>query len=160
DARSRAPGLWVELEAMGWTGMTAPGMDLDHATEAVVFCELGRSIAPIGLLSTAAANRWFADGFSGKAALALPADEPGDMRVLDPGGSAAVLMWQADKLCLFAIPDDAPHAPTIDLSTDQCRRSWTLSVQSDDTAAPLHLQLLAAAYAVGCADAARDMAAD
>ncbi|HEV7341676.1 MAG TPA: acyl-CoA dehydrogenase family protein [Sphingopyxis sp.] len=160
DARSRSPGLWAELEAMGWTSMTAPGMDLDHATEAVVFAELGRCIAPIGLLSTAAAHRWFADGFVGKAALALPAEASGDMRVLDPGGSTAVLMWQIDKLCLFVVPEDAPHAPTIDLSTDQCRRSLTVSVQSVDAAAPLHLQLLAAAYAVGCADAARDMAAD
>ena len=33
-------------------------------------------------------------------------------------------------------------------------------MQSVDAAAPLHLQLLTAAYAVGCADAARDMAAD
>ncbi|MFN7028022.1 MAG: acyl-CoA dehydrogenase family protein [Sphingopyxis sp.] len=160
DARSRSPGLWPELEAMGWTGMTAPGMDLDHATEAVVFSELGRAIAPIGLLSTAAANRWFSEGCAGKAALALPADEPADMRVLDPGGATAVLMWKADELGLFVTADDAPHAPTIDLSTDQSRRSWTVSVQSHDTAAPLHLQLLAAAYAVGCADAARDMAAD
>src|SRR3546814_10748730 len=29
-ARARPAGLWQQLEAMGWTGMTAPGMDLDH----------------------------------------------------------------------------------------------------------------------------------
>ena len=160
EARSRPTRLWGDLEAMGWTGITAPGMDLDHATEAVVFSELGRVLAPIGLISTTAARRWFADGFDGKVALALPAEEPSDMRVLDPGGSHAALMWTASGLRLFDMPNDRTHAPTIDLSTDQSRQQWTTSVSTEDAAAPLHLQLLAAAYAVGCADAARDMAAD
>lgn len=159
-ARSRPTGLWGDLEAMGWTGMTAPGLDLDHATEAVVFSELGRVLAPIGLISTAAARRWFAEGFDGKVALALPAEEPSDMRVLDPGGSHAALMWAAGGLRLFAMQDGRTHAPTIDLSTDQSRQEWATSVWTGDAAAPLHLQLLAAAYAVGCADAARDMAAE
>ena len=158
EVRSRPTGLWGDLEAMGWTGMTAPGMDLDHATEAVVFSELGRVLAPIGLISTTAARRWFADGFDGKVALALPAEEPSDMRVLDPGGSHAALMWTAGGLRLLDMPNDRTHAPTIDLSTDQSRQQWTTSVSTEDAAAPLHLQLLAAAYAVGCADAARDMA--
>lgn len=161
SARARPAGLWAELEAMGWTAMTAPGMDLDHATEAVVFAELGRFLAPIGLLSTAVANRWFAGGFDGKAALALLAAEPDAMRVLDPVGSNAVLMWKSGGVRLFDMPDDQPHAPTIDLSTDQSRQEWMTSVWTEsDPAPPLHLQLLAAAYAVGCADAARDMAAD
>src|SRR3546814_4237774 len=50
-ARARPAGLWQQLEAMGWTGMTAPGMDLDHATEALVFAELGRFLAPVALRS-------------------------------------------------------------------------------------------------------------
>ena len=37
QARNRADGLWTELEAMGWTAMTAPDMGHDHATEALVF---------------------------------------------------------------------------------------------------------------------------
>jgi alkylation response protein AidB-like acyl-CoA dehydrogenase len=69
QARNRPANLWRGLEAMGWTKMTAPGMDLDHATEAPVFAELGRHLAPIGLLSTAVAARW--SPHPGKAALAL-----------------------------------------------------------------------------------------
>jgi alkylation response protein AidB-like acyl-CoA dehydrogenase len=164
-ARARPEGQWAELEAMGWTGMTAPGMDLDHATEALVFAELGRFLAPIGLISTAVASRWFPDAAKGKVALALAASEPAPLRVLDPAGSGAVLMGEPGGLRLFDLPDSSAHtkthAPTIDLSTLQSRHEWTTSLWTgDDPAPPLHLQLLSAAYAVGCADAARDMAAD
>jgi alkylation response protein AidB-like acyl-CoA dehydrogenase len=160
-ARSRAPDLWRELEAMGWTGMTGAGMELDHATETLVFAELGRFLAPVGLLSTAVANRWFADGCDGKVALALAVEEPGPLRVLDPAGSRAALMWKADGLRLFDALDDQAPAPTIDLSTWQRRQAWTTPARTaDDPRPPLHLQLLAAAFAVGCADAGRDMAAD
>ncbi len=165
-ARARPDTLWAELEAMGWTGMTAPGMDLDHATEALVFAELGRFLAPIGLISTAVANRWFPDVAAGKVALALTASEPEPLRVLDPAGSGAMLMSEPDGLRLFDLPGSftdqggTPHAPTIDLSTLQSRHEWTSSLSTEGDPAPmLHLQLLSAAYAVGCADAARDMAA-
>ena len=161
QARSRTPDLWRKLEEMGWTGMTGAGMELDHATETLVFAELGRFLAPVGLLSTAVANRWFADGCDGKVALALTVEEPGPFRVFDPAGSSAALMWKADGLRLFSSADDQPLAPTIDLSTGQRRQDWTTPARTgDDPRPPLHLQLLAAAFAVGCADAARDMAAD
>src|SRR3546814_13829271 len=68
---------------MGWTGMTAPGMDLDHATEALVFAELGRFLAPVALLSSAVAARW--TGATVKVALALPAD--GGARLFDGEGA-------------------------------------------------------------------------
>lgn len=170
-ARARPDGLWAELDAMGWTGLTVPGMDLDHATEALVFAELGRFLAPVGLVSTAVASRWFPDVAEGKVALALTASEPEPLRVLDPAGSGAVLMGEPGGLRLFDLPDrftdqrgaahKTPHAPTIDLSTMQSRHEWTTSLWTgDDAVPPLHLQLLSSAYAVGCADAARDMAAD
>ena len=160
-ARSRDAGLWHALEAMGWTGMSGAGMELDHATETLVFAELGRFLAPIGLLSTAVANRWFADDCSGKVALALTVEKPGPFRVFDPAGSSAALMWKADGLQLFSSTGNQPLAPTIDLSTEQRRQDWTTpSRTADDPRPPLHLQLLAAAFAAGCADAARDMAAD
>ena len=73
---------------MGLPRITAPeangGLALDHATEALVFAELGRFLAPVSLLSSAVANRWFAEPFDGKVALALTALEPGPIRVLDP----------------------------------------------------------------------------
>lgn len=177
QARDRAAGLWDQLESMGLPRLTAPeargGLALDHATEALVFAELGRFLAPIGLLSSAVANRWFDDPFDGKVALALTSEEPGPMRVLDPVDSAAVLILQRGTVRVFDIPDSftdqatgqrhvTDHRPTIDLSTMQSWQAWTTTMVSteDDPRPPLHLQLLAAAYAVGCADAARDMAAD
>ena len=176
QARNRPTDLWDQLEAMGLARITAPeandGLALDHATEALVFAELGRFLAPIGLLSSAVANRWFDEPFDGKVALALPSDEPGPMRVLDPLGSAAVLMPQPGSIRVFDLPDSftdqisgkrhvTEHRATIDPSTMQSRQDWTTTaVWAEDAAASLHLQLLTAAYAVGCADAARDMAAE
>jgi alkylation response protein AidB-like acyl-CoA dehydrogenase len=161
DARARAPQLWTDLERMGWTGMTGAGMDLDHATEALVFAELGRFLAPVALLSTAVARRCFPVDCHGKVALALPVAEPEALRLLDPAGSSAAVMWKADGLWLFGSGGDHSHAPTIDPSTAQRRLPWTAPDRTaDGTRPPLHLQLLAAAFAVGCADAARDMAAD
>jgi alkylation response protein AidB-like acyl-CoA dehydrogenase len=160
-ARARDAGLWPELDAMGWTGMTAPGMDLDHATEALVFAELGRFLAPVGLLSTAVANRWFAGMFEGKAALALPAGGSDAMRLLDPADAKMTLSWTARAIGLHRAASGHPDTPTIDLSTRQSRQILPDPAGSEETpAAPLHLQLLSAAYAVGCADAARDMAAN
>lgn len=165
QARARPDGLWEQLEAMGLPRITAPeangGLALDHATEALVFAELGRFLAPIGLLSSAVANRCCATPSEGKVALALTVDAPGPLRVLDPAGAAAVLMPQPGSVYVFAISDrPAAHRPTIDLSTMQSRQEWAAAAwTADDIRAPLHLQLLAAAFAVGCADAARDMAA-
>jgi len=171
DCRNRADALWTGLEAMGWTAMTARGMGLDHATEALVFAELGRFLAPISLLSSAVARRWFEERVTGKVALALTGSVHAALRILDPPASKMVLMAEAKKLTLLDLPDagaegdggahHVPHAPTIDLSTLQRRRErtgaeWT----ADDPTARLHLQLLSAAFAVGCADAARNMAAD
>lgn len=175
-ARQRPDDLWQQMVAMGLTGISTPqahgGMGLDFATEALVFAELGRYLAPIGLLSTAVGNRWFNGGFDHKLALALPAAADSELRVLDPAGSGAVLMAVPHEVRVFDIPDQftnvltkqsqmSAHQPTIDPTTSQSRQPWTTtSVSSNDPAAPLHLQLLTAAYAVGCADLARDMAAD
>lgn len=155
-ARARAPDLWMQLDAMGWTGMTAPGMDLDHASEALVFAELGRFLAPVALLPSAVAARWV--GFAGKTALALPAD--GFVRLFDSNGAARALGLFGDTAGHFAI-GDVRSAPSLDLSTHVARTVPPSSIDRiDDPRAALHLQLLAAAFAVGCADAARDMAAD
>ena len=174
QARARPADLWGQLEAMGLSRITAPetngGLALDHATEALVFAELGRHLAPIGLLSSAVANRWFDGPFGAKVALALTSCEPGPLRVLDPADSMAVLMPRPRSISIFDLPDIftdpvsgqqhvTEHRATIDPSTLQSRQDWTTTVSSDEAAAPLHLQLLTAAYAVGCADAARDMAA-
>lgn len=159
DARARPAALWPELDAMGWADMTTPAIGLDHASEAVVFIELGRMLAPIGLIASAAARRWFPDSAGERTALALP-PRGGAMRVLDPVGAGSALLWQADALSHFALPASVAAAPTIDLSTAQCRLAASTCDKTAGAPAPLHVQLLAAAYAVGCAEAARDMAAD
>jgi len=157
DARSRRSGLWNELESMGWVGMTAPGMDLDHPTEALIFAELGRFLAPVALLSSAVAARWTGSG--GKVALALPGKDM--IRILDGDGAPRALgLFEAvtgfiknDPLC--------QTKPSLDLSTSVVHLKADAPVDPiTDPRAALHLQLLAAAFSVGCADAARDMAAD
>tara|TARA_R110002124_G_scaffold138073_2_gene301352 strand:+ start:6069 stop:6962 length:894 start_codon:yes stop_codon:yes gene_type:complete len=157
DARSRAVGLWRDLQTMGWVGMTAPGMDLDHATEALVFAELGRFLAPVALLSSAVAARW--TGTSGKVALALPGKDV--IRILDSDGASQALGLFEALAASIEIGPVSKTRPSLDLSTSVTHLQTGTPVEPiHDPGAALHLQLLTAAFAVGCADAARDMAAD
>lgn len=156
-ARSRPAALWSQLEAMGWVGMTAPGMDLDHATEALVFAELGRFLAPVALLSSAVTARWTAS--TGKVALALPTEN--SLRVFDSDGATRALVLIDRTVGWFDIDGASPPAPSLDQSATIARMAMPITIEtSDDPRAALHLQLLVAAFGVGCADAARDMAAD
>ncbi|WP_054587712.1 acyl-CoA dehydrogenase family protein [Sphingopyxis macrogoltabida] len=156
-ARSRSAGLWQQLDTMGWTGMTAPEMGLDHATETLLFAELGRFLAPVALLSTAVAARW--TGAAGKAALALPAQE--HVRILDGVEASRALGAFGDGLACFPLAGQLSSTSSLDQSTPLARIVCPAEIEPvDDPRALLHLQLLTAAYAVGCADAARDMAAD
>lgn len=156
-ARSRPAKLWQQLDAMGWTAMTAREMGLDHTTEAMVFAELGRFLAPVALLSTAVAARW--TGEAGKTALALRTQS--DVRLLDGAGARQALGPFGPGIGYFAIDGASPFEVSLDQSTSLARIAIPAATETiDDPRALLHLQLLAAAYAVGCADAARDMAAD
>ena len=160
-ARSRGPALWSQLDAMGWMGMTAPGMELDHATEALVFAELGRHIAPVGMISSAVAARW--SGHTGKTALALlDKDLTGGMlRVFDPQGAGHALGLVGGLAAITALPADLGGEPGLDPSAPLAHIDPAPPFTAlGDPRAALHLQLLSAAFAVGCADAARDMAAD
>jgi alkylation response protein AidB-like acyl-CoA dehydrogenase len=156
-ARSRPAGLWRELETMGWAGLTVPGMDLDHATEALIFAELGQFLAPVALLSSAVAARWA--GTTGKVALALPAEE--NIRLFDSHSAPQALGLFGKVAGSITIDPDCETKPSLDLSTSIVHLSPIPLVDMiQDPRAALHLQLLVAAFAVGCADAARDMAAD
>lgn len=156
-ARSRPVGLWQDLDTMGWAGMTAPGMDLDHATEALVFAELGRFLAPVALVSSAVATRWA--GSSGKVALALSGKD--GIRLFDSGSASRALGLFGAVMGSIAIDPECATRPSLDLSTSLAHLQPNPPVEPvNDPRAVLHLRLLAAAYAVGCADAARDMAAD
>src|SRR3546814_9830154 len=111
-ARTRRADRWPQSEAMGWTAMTADEMDLDHATEALVFAELGRHLAPAALLSSAVAARWA--GHGGKVALALP--DGGAVRVFDGEGAATALGLFGDRVGRFALPAPLQARPSLDLS--------------------------------------------
>jgi alkylation response protein AidB-like acyl-CoA dehydrogenase len=156
QARARPAGLWQQLEEMGWTGMTTPAMGLDHATEALIFAELGRFLAPIGLLSTAVSARWMDS--NAKVALAIPSDKT--VRVIDPQDCVSALGVWGDRAGIIKLPMGLDAQIGLDLSAPFATIPLALEPNLlDDTCAALHLQLLAAAYAVGCADSARDMAA-
>jgi alkylation response protein AidB-like acyl-CoA dehydrogenase len=161
QARTRPANLWRGLEAMGWTGMTAPGMDLDHATEAAVFAELGRHLAPVGLISTAVAARW--SPHPGKAALALldGHTQGGLLRVFDPEEAGQALGLVGHLAATTILPTDLGGGPALDPSAHLAHLDPAPPFEAiADPRAALHLQLLTAAFAVGCADAARDMAAE
>jgi len=146
--------------------MTAEAMGLDHASEALVFAELGRYLAPVALLSTAVAARWA--GTAGKVALAVPAaagrvgsGQGGPVRVFDTDGAGHALGLVGGAAALAAIPADLAAEPGLDLSAPLAKLDPAPAFTPvGDGRAVLHLQLVAAAFAVGCADAARDMAAD
>lgn len=161
QARSRPARLWSELGAMGWLGMTAPGMDLDHASEVLVFAELGRHLAPVGMLSSAVSARW--SGNPGQTALALlDKDLRGGMvRVFDPHGARNAMGLIGGLAAFAALPADLDGEPGLDPSAPLAHLDPAPPFTAiADPRAALHLQLLAAAFAVGCADAARDMAAE
>ena len=161
QARARPAGIWAELEAMGWTGMTAPDMGLTHATETLVFAELGRHLAPVGLIATAVAARW--SDHPGKTALALLDNHVvgGRVRVLDPEGAAEALGLAGHLVATTPLPAGLGGEPGLDLSTPLAHLDPAPAFAPlGDPRAGLHLQLLTAAFAVGCADAARDMAAE
>ena len=157
EARSRPEGLWQQLEMMGWVGMTAPAMDLDHPTEALVFAELGRFLAPVALLSSAVAARW--TKFDGKVALALASTD--NIRLFDSHNAPHALGLFDANIGSVNIDADCETRPSLDLSTSIAHLQSNPPVETiNDPRAALHLQLLVAAFSVGCADAARDMAAD
>lgn len=161
QARQRPDGLWHQLEQMGWTAMTTAEVGLDHASEALVFAELGRHLAPVGLLATAVANRWMAD--PGKTALALLDRHVsgGRMRVFDPAGATRALGLSGHQLACAALPGGMEGEPGLDLSAPMIHLDPAPPLEPvGGPLASLHLQLLTASFAVGCADAARDMAAD
>ncbi|MEN9717208.1 MAG: hypothetical protein RIQ99_86 [Pseudomonadota bacterium] len=161
QARNRPAALWADLETMGWTGMTAPQMGLSHASEVLVFAELGRHIAPVSLISTAVSARWAAE--PGKAAL-VQLDRylhGGKLRVLEPEGATRAIGLLGPLIATMELPLELSSMPSLDLATNIAHLEPAPPFASiGDSRAALHFQLLTAAFAVGCADAARDMAAE
>lgn len=160
EARNRPANVWADLEAMGWLAMTTSDTGFGHATEALVFAELGRHLAPVGMISTAVVNRWTST--PGKAALALKESVGGasSLRAFDPQGAECAVAWSEGSANLFALPRDLEIQTGLDQTAPMARVSPApAGMKIDDPRVGLHLQLLAASLAVGCADAACDMAA-
>jgi len=131
-------------------------MGLDHASEAMVFAELGRHLAPVALLSTAVASRWA--GTRGKVALALADGDT--VRVFDVAGAGHALGLVGGRAALAELPAGIAAEPGLDLSAPLAKLDPAPSFAPvGGEMAALHLQLLSAAFAVGCAEAACVMAA-
>lgn len=155
--RRRDPAVWRGLGDMGWLCMTVDAIGLDHATEALVYAELGRFLAPVAAISTAVAARWI--GTEGKTGLAIAGGEV--LRVIDGDGAATAIGLVGGMATYCALPLGLASGPGIDPTTTIAIITPASARQAiDDPRAALHLQLLAAAYAVGVADCARDMAAN
>ncbi|MCW1383633.1 acyl-CoA/acyl-ACP dehydrogenase [Novosphingobium sp. KCTC 2891] len=155
QARNRPDTLWSALQAMGWTAMTGPDVALDHATEALVFVELGRHLAPVSLMSGAVAARWTDQ--PGKVALALFGNA--GVRVCDAEGATIALGICDGVIATFRLPPGLVASPALDPTTTLARLAQpSVRTPVDSPLPALHLQLLTAAFAAGCADAARDMA--
>lgn len=160
-ARDRPHSLWRKIEAMGWLSMTTPDMGLDHSTETLVFAELGSHLAPVSMLSSAVASRWTAS--AGRTALAIhDAGEPKSIvRIFDPIDANRSLGLVGSVAAITSLPKPLEASPGLDQSAPLARiEPVPPSTFLRDPRAALHLQLLAAAFAVGTAEAARDMAAD
>jgi len=160
QARARPAGLSRELRSMGWLEMTVPattgGLGVSHATETLVFAELGRFLAPVSALATAITHRWAA--LSGAVSMAVAADVT--WRVFDPASASHALVADHGAVRLTALPRDLAAREGLDPLTPVAMIAAPGDTSSLAPSAHLHLQLLSGAYAVGCADAARDMAAD
>lgn len=156
DARGRDPALFQEMTEMGWIGMTCPEIGLDHATEALVFIEMGRHLAPLAALPSAVAARWI--GAAGKVALAIP-DGP-RLRVFDGQDTTLALGLWGGNAASVVLPGSLRPGECLDPSTTLTLLETAPSpAMVSDPRAGFHLALLAAAYALGCAETARDMAA-
>ncbi|MEY4239034.1 MAG: hypothetical protein RL339_1635, partial [Pseudomonadota bacterium] len=126
-----------------------------------VFAELGRHLAPIALLSTAVAARWLPG--SGKTALALMDRHVvgGRMRVFDPTGAEHALGLAGEMIAIAPLPAGMDGLPGLDLTAAMIHLDPAPALEpAGSPAAALQFQLLTASFAVGCADAARDMAAE
>lgn len=165
--RNRTSAQWRALAEMGLIGAGLPenagGSALGHAGEALVFAELGRQLAPLSALAGAVGAGLAAR--AGDAALARRLGEGERVALAVAGGrllDAADAQWflsLENGLAALHPLADAALRPGFDVGTMQADRADTPAVHADAAGAQ-HLSLLASAYALGAAEAARDLAAE
>jgi len=167
---------WREAAELGWFGLGLPeeagGIGFGLADEAVLFREIGRSLAPGPYLSTVLGARVAAAGGAdalavdlvagaGRAGLAVPAGSS-ELWVLDGGDH--VLMVHPDRAAL--VPTSAIEALTAEPCIDDASRiargrQGAYAPVAEVTAAqdPIHRRalVLSAALLVGMAEKCRDL---
>ncbi|MET0371503.1 MAG: acyl-CoA dehydrogenase family protein [Sphingobium sp.] len=177
EARARPRGAWAAMAGMGWFGIALPeeagGIGLGFGAEALVFAELGRFLAPIGAIAGAVAARIAQD--AGDAALATAiaegglrvalglAGSDGTVRALDAEEADLLVLTDGAGGAIHAMPGDITTVPCLDLSVRQAIVPAPAASPRARVTGPLpaqHQQIAAAAFALGCAEAARDMAVD
>ena len=176
QARNRPAMAWQQMAEMGWFGVALPeaagGIGMSLATEALVFAEMGRFLAPVGAIAAAVAARLahaagdmaLAQEITGgrvRVALGIPAAS-GGLRILDAEGATLVTDVGEHRARIQDVPAAMTPAICLDLTMRQAvvpmPTDARLRVEASSAAA--HQRLAAAAYALGCAEAARDMAID
>ncbi len=176
DARDRPEGIWRGMADMGWFGIALPeeagGIGLTLGAEALVFAELGRHLAPLGAIAaTVAVDIAHRAGNAELAAMILAGNtrvalglpqQGGRLRVLDAEGADIVTVVTDGSGALHPVPADWSAGPCLDLSSSQAvidRPAGAPLAIFDGGHAAAHQMIAAAAFALGCGEAARDMAA-
>lgn len=166
SVRKRTPEQWRALAEMGLIGAGLPedagGSGLGHAGEALVFAELGRQLAPLAALAGAVGAGLAARAGDGALAGRLAEGERVALavaggRLLDAVDARWFVSLDNGLAALHPL-DGVELRPGFDVGTMQADRPDTQAVHSD-AAGAYHLSLLVSAYALGAAEAARDLAA-
>lgn len=176
EARGRPAGAWRGMAEMGWFGIALPeeagGIGLTLGAEALVFAELGRHLAPLGAIAAAVAvdiahragNAALTEAIlagDARVALGLPQAD-GLIRALDAEGATLVTVVTEDGGSLHAVSGEWSAGRCLDLSSTQAILATPKAAPLAAIAGPRaagHQRIAAAAFALGCGEAARDMAA-
>jgi alkylation response protein AidB-like acyl-CoA dehydrogenase len=189
EAANVDPVVWDGAAALGWFGLGLPeaagGVGCGLADEAVLFREIGRSLAGGPFLSTALAARvaWFAgdapltEAIIGGAAVGLLALDrsttlddggrlDGSVQLVDAEGSELVLLAELDRASLYRVTDlgDLASVASIDPAVRLARATAhgvepVASVTVDVDPVGRRGCVLLAALQSGIAAAVRDLAA-
>jgi alkylation response protein AidB-like acyl-CoA dehydrogenase len=168
SVRQRLPEAWRQLAEMGLIGAGIPeaagGSGLGHAGEALVFVELGRQLAPFAAIGSAVAAGLAQRGGDSDLARRLVGGERAALavaggRLIDAADAAWFVSCDGGKAGLHPLESTGALRSGFDVGTMQAARPDAAAIHADETGA-LHLTLLAAAYALGAAEAARDLAAE
>lgn len=168
SVRERSDEAWQQLAGMGLIGAgiseASGGSALGHAGEALVFAELGLQLAPFAAIGGAVAAGIASRAGDAELATRLVGGERVALavaggRLLDAAEARWFVALGGGKAGLHPLAGIPALRSGFDVGTAQADRPES-SAQFSDEAGVLHYTLLAAAYALGTADAARDLSAE